>query len=145
MSIVKPVQSTEDYEAARSRLREVFQAEMGTPEAEERDLLVDEIERYERVHYPIPPPTAIDMIEFCMDQLGMTAVDLVPCVGSIGEVEELLAGRLPITLDMARSLEKLLGARLVHLEGVEGVGQTANSQEPKDLSETVSGSSIRQG
>ena len=53
------------------------------------------------------------MIEFCMDQLGLTAVDLVPYVGSISAVEELLAGNLPITPDMALSLEagRVLGSK----------------------------------
>ena len=134
-----------DYEAALARLDQVLQAEIGTPEGDERDLLVDEIERYERVHYPIPPPTAFDMIEFCMDQLGLTAVDLVPYVGSISAVEELLAGNLPITPDMALSLEKFLGARFEDLEGVEGLGEKVAAQTPRGFSGAVPRSSVRHG
>ena len=100
-------------------------------------MLVDEIERYEQVHYPIPPPTATDMIEFLMDQMGLTAADLVPCVGSIDAVEKLLAGSLPIAPDVARSLEKLLGAKLMHLEGIQEVGEKAAPQTPGDLSGAV--------
>ena len=145
MAQVRPIQTEVDYEAALARLDQVLQAEIGTPEGDERDLLVDEIERYERVHYPIPPPTAIDMIEFCMDQLGLTAVDLVPCVGSISAVEDLLAGNLPITPDMVTSLEKLLGARLGDLEGVEDLGQKVEDQVSRDFSGAVPRSSVRQG
>ena len=145
MAHVRPIQTEADYEVARSRLREVFQAEMGTPEGDERDLLFDEIERYERVHYPIPPPTALDMIEFLMDQMGLTAEDLVPCVGSIDAVEELLAGNLPITRDMVPSLEKLLGERLGDLEGVEEPGGEVAAQASRDFSGAVPRSPGRQG
>ena len=145
MAHARPIQTVADYEAAISRLREVFQAEIGTPEGDERDFLVELVESYERERFPVPPPTAIDMIEFCMDQLGMTAVDLVPCVGSISEVEDILAGNLPITPDMARSLEKLLGAKLEHLEGVEDLGQKVGGQASGDLSEAVPRTSIGQG
>ena len=137
MEHVKPILTKAEYEAALARLDEVFQAESGTPEGDECDLLFDEIERYERVHYPIPPPTAFDMIDFRMDQLSLTAVDLVPCVGSIDAVEDLLAGNLPITPDMARSLEKLLGAKLMHLEGVQEVREKVAPQTSRDLSGAV--------
>ena len=137
MAHVRPIQTEADYEAALARLDEVFQAESGTPEGDERDLLVDEIVRYEQVHYPIPPPTAFDMIEFLMDQMGLTAVDLVPCVGSIDAVEELLAGNLPIPQDMVPCLENLLGEKLGDLEGIQEVGEKAAPQTSRDLSGAV--------
>ena len=137
MANIRLIQTEADYEVARSRLREVFQAERGTPEGDERDMLFDEIERYERVHYPMPPPTAIDMVEFLMDQMGLTAMDLVPYVGSIDEVEELLAGSRPITQDIVPSLEKLLGEKLGDLEGVEEAGERAATQTSRDHSGAV--------
>ena len=115
----------------------MFQAGTGTPEGDERDLLFDEIERYEQVHYPIPPPTAIDMVEFFMDQMELTAADLVPCVGSIDAVDEMLAGNLPITRDMVPCLEKLLEEELGDLEGIQEVGEKAAPQTPGDLSGAV--------
>ena len=54
---VNPIRSEEDYDAALTRLSEIFQAEIGTPEGDERDILVDLIECYEEKHYPIGPPT----------------------------------------------------------------------------------------
>ena len=129
MAHVRPIRTEAEYEAALARLDEVFQAKTGTPEGDECDLLFAEIERYERVHYPIPPPTAIDMIDFLMDQMGLTAVDLVPCVGSLGAAEELLAGNLPITRDMVPSLEKLLGERLGDLEGIQEVDEKAAASD----------------
>ena len=54
---VNPIRSEEDYDAALTRLSEIFQAEIGTPEGDERDILVDLIDCYEEKHYPIGPPT----------------------------------------------------------------------------------------
>ena len=71
MVTVKPIRSEEDYDAALTRLSEIFQAEVGTPEGDERDILVDLIECYEDRHYPIGPPSdPIASIEFEMDQRG---------------------------------------------------------------------------
>ena len=38
---VNPISSEEDYDAALARLSEIFQAEIGTLEGDERDILVD--------------------------------------------------------------------------------------------------------
>lgn len=68
---VNPIRTEEDYDAALARVWEIFQAEVGTPEGDERDILVDLIECYEDKHYPIGPPTdPIASIEFEMDQRG---------------------------------------------------------------------------
>lgn len=45
---------TEDeYRAALERMNEIFDAEEGTIEGREADILMRQIEAYEDVHYPI--------------------------------------------------------------------------------------------
>ena len=119
MAHVKPILTKAEYEAALARLDEVLQAEIGTPDGDERDMLVDLLEDYERERFPIPPPTVIDVIEFGMDQQGLTARDLVPCIGSIEAVQEVLLGERTVTPQMAESLEPLLRLRLSDLLDVE--------------------------
>ena len=70
MATNNPIRSEDDYETALSRLGEIFQAEAGTPEGDERDILADLVEHYEDRHYPIPPPDTIAAIEFRRDQEG---------------------------------------------------------------------------
>ena len=82
MVTISPIRNEDDYEAALARLWEIFQAEAGTPEGDERDVLADMVERYEDTHYPIPPPDPVAAIEFRMDQAGLTRRDLVPHIGS---------------------------------------------------------------
>ena len=99
----------EDYDRALTRMNEIFQADIGTPEGDERDALFDLIEEYESEHYPIDPPGVIGAIEFYMDQHGLTEDDLVPVIGSRQKVVEVLSGKRNITISMAQALHKRLG------------------------------------
>ncbi len=62
------IRSAEEHEAALSRIDEIFDAAVGTPEGDELGLLVKQVEAYEAKRYPIPPPDPVDAIEFRMDQ-----------------------------------------------------------------------------
>lgn len=75
---ISPIRDEEDYEAALSRLTEVFQVEPCTPDGDERDILSDLVEHYEDRRHPIAPPDPIAAIEFRTDQAGLTRRDLVP-------------------------------------------------------------------
>ena len=110
MVSVNPIRTEEDYDAALTRLSEIFQAQVGTPEGDERDILVDLIECYEDRHYPIGPPTdPIASIEFEMDQRGLTLQDLVPYIGGLAKVTAVMSRQEDITMSMARALHKRLG------------------------------------
>ena len=109
MVTVNPIRSEEDLEAALRRLGEIFQADAGTPEGDERDVLCDLIEIYEDRHHHIGPPDPISAIAFRMDQSGLTRRDLEPHMGSRAKVSEVMSGRRAITMSMARSLHRHLG------------------------------------
>jgi HTH-type transcriptional regulator/antitoxin HigA len=51
----------------------------------------------------------IEAIRFRMDQSGLVAKDLVPSIGPINRVYEVLAHKRPLTLNMIRRLTKGLG------------------------------------
>ena len=104
MVTVKPIRSEEDYEDALARLGEIFQAEDGTLDGDERDILADLIEVYEERHYPIGLPSPVVAIEFQMDQMELTPRDLIPYIGSRSRVSEVLSGKRDITMSMARAL-----------------------------------------
>jgi len=79
---IKPIRNDEDLHTAFARLSEVYQAQMGTPEADEMEVLVTLIEAYENQHYPIAPPDPVDAIRFRMEQQGLTSlVFLTPGCG----------------------------------------------------------------
>ena len=107
--VTKRIRTEEDYEAAMTRIDEIFHAPADTEEGDELDLLVYLVEKYEEERYQIPLPDPISAIEFRMEQQGLTQRDLIPYIGSRSRVSEVLSGKRPITMRMARALHQHLG------------------------------------
>lgn len=84
------IQSMEEHKAALSRIDEIFDAPVGTPEGDELGLLVKQVEAYETERYPIPPPDPVDAIEFRMEQEGRAAT------GGGSELCDLSASGYPV-------------------------------------------------
>ncbi len=103
---VRPIKTEADYDAALARAEQLMDAEEGTAEAEELDVLVTLIEAYEDVHYPMPMGD-VDPIEYIkarMEQQGLTRKDLEPLIGSRTRVAEVLNRKRDLTLPMIRRL-----------------------------------------
>lgn len=101
---IKPIRNDEDLRAALRRLDAVFHAKVGTPEADEMEVLVTLIEAYENKHYPISPPDPVEAIKFRMEQQGLTLRDLEAYIGPSGRVSEVLNGKRPLSLRMVKRL-----------------------------------------
>ncbi len=50
---MKPIETSEEFEAALARLDVIFFAEEGTPEGDEAELLMQAIQTYDDAHFPI--------------------------------------------------------------------------------------------
>ena len=109
MAVIKPIRSESDYNDTLARIDEIFGAEVGTPESDECDVLVDLVELYEQRHYPVGLPSVGAALEFHMDQTGMKPRDLVAFLGSRAKVSEVLSGKRQLTMSMARALHQHLG------------------------------------
>lgn len=105
---VRPIRTEADYEAALARVDELMDARDGTSEEEELEVLVTLVEVYEDKHYPFGYPDPVAAIKFCMDQQDLTPRDLIPYIGSRARVSEVLSGKRPITMSMARALHEHL-------------------------------------
>lgn len=103
---VKPIRNDDDLRAAFLRLEAVFQAQEGTPEADEMEVLVTLIEAYESKHYPIGPANPIDAIKFRMEQQGLTPRDLEKYIGPSGRVSEVLSGKRRLSISMIKRLHE---------------------------------------
>ena len=103
---IKPIRTDADLQAVFHRLEGIFQAEEGTPEADERDVLVTLIEAYENQHYPFGPADPVEAIKFRMEQQGLTALDLEAYIGPSGRVSEVLNRKRPLSLRMVKKLHE---------------------------------------
>ena len=128
---IKPVRTEQDYEAALVRVDELMDAELGTPEGEELDVLVDLVEVYESRHVPMGYPSAVEAIEFRMEQDRLSPRDLTPFIGSRAKVSEVLSGKRAITMPMARALHRHLGipADVLLRDSVSAVDELSSDLE----------------
>ncbi|MBD1554677.1 helix-turn-helix domain-containing protein [Pseudomonas typographi] len=101
---IKPIRNDADLRAAFQRLDAIFQAEEGTPEADEMEVLVTLIEVYENKHYPIEAADPIEAIKFRMEQQDLTPRDLEQYIGPSGRVSEVLNGKRRLSLAMIKRL-----------------------------------------
>lgn len=101
---IKPIRNDDDLRAALRRLDAVFQAKVGTPAADEMEVLVTLIEAYENKHYAISPPDPVEAIKFRMEQQGLTLRDLEAYIGPSGRVSEVLNRKRPLSLRMVKRL-----------------------------------------
>lgn len=101
---IKPIRNDDDLRAAFQRLELVFQAQAGTPEEDEMEILVTLIEAYEHKHFPIGPVDPVDAIKFRLEQQGLTPKHLEPYIGSSGRVSEVLNRKRRLSLQMVKRL-----------------------------------------
>ena len=105
---IRPIRTEADYRAALEEADRLWDAEPGTPDGDQIEVLSTLIEAYEAKHHPIRAPDPIGAILFMMDQQGLTRRDLEPAIGSRSRVSEILNRRRPLTLPMVRALSTLL-------------------------------------
>jgi HTH-type transcriptional regulator / antitoxin HigA len=109
MSTIKAIRTEADHAAALERIGALMSAVPGTPEGDELDVLADLVEHYEEKHVPMGFPSPVAALEFRMDQAGLAPRDLVPLLGTRAKVSEVLSGKRPLTMRMARALHEHLG------------------------------------
>ena len=106
---IRPIKTKADHRAVLKEIEVLMAAERDTPEGERLDVLVTLVEAYENRHYPVDLPDPVEAIRFRMEQKGMTPKDLVPMIGRINRVYEVLSRRRPLTLAMIQRLHSELG------------------------------------
>ncbi|MBN9444880.1 helix-turn-helix domain-containing protein [Bosea sp. (in: a-proteobacteria)] len=109
--VIGPLRSEADYEAALDEIEGYFEHEPkpGTAAADRFDLLALVIEDYERRRWPIDPPDPVDAIRFGMEAGGHSQADLGRLLGSRQRASEILAGKRPLTMQMAWRLHSAWG------------------------------------
>ncbi|MDP5199269.1 type II toxin-antitoxin system HigA family antitoxin [Flavobacterium sp. DG2-3] len=105
---IKPIKTEKDYDWALERVNALFDAKPNTDEGDELDILVTLIEKYEKIHYPIPEPDPIEAIKFVMEQRGLTDADLGNLLNSRSRVSEIFKRKRALTIKQIRVLTKEL-------------------------------------
>jgi HTH-type transcriptional regulator/antitoxin HigA len=106
---IKPIRTKADYRAALKGIESLMMAKANTPEGDRLDVLTTLVEAYERTHFPMDLPDAVEAIKFRMEQSGLTVKDLEPVIGRKNRVYEILSRRRSLTLRMIEGLHTRFG------------------------------------
>jgi HTH-type transcriptional regulator/antitoxin HigA len=106
---ITPIRTKADHKAALKTIESLMHAKANSPEGDRLDILVTLVEAYERAHFPMDLPDAVDAIKFRMEQSGLTPADLEPVIGRMNRVYEVLSRKRPLTLRMIEGLHAKFG------------------------------------
>ncbi len=87
---IKSIRTKSDYTAALKTVESLMGAKARTPQGDRLEVLVTLFEAYERVHFPMDLPDAVEANKFRMEQQGLTPKDLKPLIGRSNLVYEVL-------------------------------------------------------
>ena len=105
---IKPIKTEKDYNQALERLETIFDAQLGSAEGDELEVLGILIDKYENEHFPIGLPDPIEAIKFRMEQMGYNQNDLANIVGLKSRASEILNRKRKLSLEMIRQLHERL-------------------------------------
>ena len=108
---IRPIHTEADYKAAMREVSAFFEnePEPESPEGDRFEILLTLVEAYESKHFPIDLPDPVEAIKFRMEQAGLTPKDLVPMIGRLNRVYEVLNRKRSLTLAMIWKLHNGLG------------------------------------
>jgi HTH-type transcriptional regulator/antitoxin HigA len=108
---IRPIKTEDDYKIALQEIAGYFEnePEIGSTEGNRFEVLLTLVEVYETKQYPIDLPDPIEAIKFRMEQAGLTAKDLVPMIGKVNRVYEILNRKRSLTLPMICKLHEQFG------------------------------------
>ena len=97
-----------DYQRAASRYEVLRDAEKGSQEHKEKQLLAFLINKYEEQLWEMPAVDPVELIKIRMEEFGYKAADLAKEYGDKGTISKVLNYKQSLSLTMIRKFSKLL-------------------------------------
>ncbi len=131
---IRPIRTESDYDEALAEIDRLMDAPDDDHEANDRlEVLSALVKVYEEQHYPIAPPSPIDLLKFVMEQRGLSRKDLARAIGSEAHVSNVLRGRRALSLSMIVRLNRLFGIPIA------GLVDRRTKPKPRGRASTSSG------
>ena len=118
------IQDKEQYKAIMARTEELMKVitndtSVNSQEGAEFSLLVDLIEEYEDIHFPIETPSLSEVLKLRMYEMKISRKDISNMLGvSVSRISEYMTGKSEPTLPVARKMCKELGIDAAIVLGV---------------------------
>lgn len=102
------IENGADYEKAVTRYEQIREAEKGSVEYKERQLLILLVSKYEESLWEMPEVDPVEFIKIRMEEFGYKSADLAREYGDKGTVSKVLNYKQALSLTMIRKFSKLL-------------------------------------
>ena len=109
MEIRGPIRNERDYDAALAEIESLMDVDEPGPDADKLEVLSLLVKDYEEKAYPIEASSPSAVLEFYLDQKGISRDDLEKCLGSSGRVSDLLTGKRSPSLPVIVVLNREFG------------------------------------
>jgi HTH-type transcriptional regulator / antitoxin HigA len=96
-----------DYDAAMARIEELWGAPLDCAASDELEILLALTGAYEKKHHPVEPPDPLALLEYRMDQMGLSEEEIRRFMESRKKVPEILSRETGLSLEIIRSLEDI--------------------------------------
>ena len=106
------LRNAREYNAAVAEVEQLLDAKpkKGTPDYDRLEFLSVLMEAYEAKHVkPLRDPTPQEVVDFMLEQKGMTRTDLAPLMGGASRVSDFFNGKRDLSKDQIKMLRERLG------------------------------------
>jgi antitoxin component HigA of HigAB toxin-antitoxin module len=104
---IRPIRTDKDHKAALAEIEADWGASEGSEQGDRLDVLLALIEIYEAKRWPIETAKRfdpIDVLNYAIDELGHTQVELGELLHSRSRASEILSRRRPLTVDLIHKI-----------------------------------------
>ena len=104
---IRPIRTDEDHRAALAAIEACWDAPEGTEEGDKLDVLLALVDIYEAKRWPIEIDETfdpIDVLQYAIDELGHSQVELAELLGSRSRASEVLSRRRALTVEMIHKI-----------------------------------------
>ena len=104
---IHPIKNDDDYAAALQEIENLWGAASGSEDGDKLDILATLVEKYEENRWPnLDVSDPIDLLNYAIEELGHTQVELAELLGSRSRASELLNRRRPLTVEMIHKISE---------------------------------------
>ena len=100
-----------EYEAAIAEIEVLLERELapGTPDYDRLEFLSVLVEEYEEKEFPIDSASPQTIVDFMLEQRGMSRGDIADIMGGKSRVSEFFAEKRELSINQVRALRDVLG------------------------------------
>ena len=101
------IRNDEDHAAAIREIEKLWGAAIGTEEGDKLDILATLVDKYEESRWPsIDTADPIDLLNYVIEELGHSQVELAELLGSRSRASELINRKRPLTVEMIHKISE---------------------------------------